>query len=312
MTLPADIPHDLSELDNFLAKEEARYDLKLGTEARIIWQPEKRHQQTDYALVYLHGFRASHPEGHPVHRKIADFLGANLFLSRLQEHGIRSENPLQNLTREKLLESARFAFAIGKKIGDKVILMGTSTGGSLALYLAAQPSFKNKIAGIILYSPLIRFFGIKEKLFLQHKLSRKILRFLRGGSHQIHAAQTTQDEDRIWDPVYALQGALALGSFVDHHMRSELFKQIECPVFIGYYYKNRRKQDKVVSVPAIKKMADQLNSDASSVYVANFPNAKTHVICNYLVSKSIKKVIKESRFFLKSIGLHGNNANTSN
>lgn len=302
MNLPSDVPHDLSKLDNFLTNREATRDLKPGAEARVVWQPGKRHQQTDYVLVYLHGFRASHPEGRPVHRKIAGFLRANLFLSRFQEHGITSANPLRNLTEEKLLKSARFAYAIGKRIGKKVILMGSSTGGSLALYLAAQPSFKKNIAGIVLYSPLIRFFGIKEK-FLQYKLSRKILSYIPGKSYRINTPKATYTEERIWFSSYALQGALALGAFVDHQMHSQLFKQVECPVFVGYYYKNRNEQDKIVSVRAIQKMAEQLKN-AQKVHTANFPNAENHVICSNLLSKSVEKVIQETHIFFESIGLH--------
>lgn len=306
--IPTDIPDGLSDLDDFLAWRESSDDLKPGAEAQIVWQPEKRDQQTEYAVIYLHGFRASHPEGNPVHRKIADFLGANLFLSRLQEHGIKSDLPLQNLTEEKLLASARFALAIGKKIGKKIWIMGTSTGGALALYLAAQPSFRKNIAGLILYSPLIRFFGIKEKL-LQYSLSRKILSCVPGKTYRMEVPHTTFAEDKIWNSTYALQGALALGAFVDHQMHSELFERIDCPVFTGYYYKNRHEQDDVVSVHAIRDMATQLNGKTQ---LTNFPHAQTHVICSSLVSKSVQEVIQETRNFLQSVGLHQNNATTSN
>src|SRR5699024_10289712 len=118
---PEQIPDDLSELDDFLADREAAHSLKPGAEAGIAWQAGKRHRQSEYALVYLHGFRASHAEGDPVHRKIADYLGANLFLSRHREHGVKADNPLRELTEEKLMESARFAYTVGRKIGRKVI-----------------------------------------------------------------------------------------------------------------------------------------------------------------------------------------------
>lgn len=304
MILPSDIPRDLTKLDDFLAKKEASKNLKPGAEARIVWQSPKHRKKTEYALVYLHGFRASHPEGHPVHQKIADFLEANLFLSRMQEHGIKTNNALRNLTEDKLLQSARFAFTVGKRIGKKVILMGTSTGGSLALYLAARSPSRARIAGLILYSPLIRFFGMKEK-FLQYKLSRAILRYIPGKSHLVKTPQTTYAEDQIWYSDYALQGALALGAFVDHYMQSSLYKQIECPVFVGFYYKNQREQDTVVSVNAIKGLITRLRSNGQRVHSANFPNAESHVICNALVSKSVQNVINETSAFLKSFGLHG-------
>ena len=57
-----------------------------------------------------------------------------------------------NLTADKLWNSAKEAYAIGKQLGKKVIIMATSTGGTLALKLAAEYP---EIAGLILLSPNI-------------------------------------------------------------------------------------------------------------------------------------------------------------
>ncbi len=302
MTISPDaIPDKLSHLDEFLSEKEADCDLKPGAEANIIWQQDKKHEQTEYAIVYLHGFRASHPEGDPVHKKIADRLGAHLYLSRLEEHGVRSPNPLRNLTEQKLIDSARFAFAMGRKIGRKVILMGTSTGGSLALFLAATSPFRADINSLVLYSPLIRFYGIKQKL-LQWPLSRKMLNIILGRSYSIEESAATEAEERIWNTSYALQGALELGKFVGHYMRSPTYKKIQCPVFSGYYYKNRQLQDKVVSVKAIQIMMQKLGTPLKYRTSVAFPHAQTHVICSSLLSQSVSSVIKETFCFLKYIG----------
>jgi len=294
------IPDKLDQLDTYLSDRESAYSLKPGAEAKIVWNCDSKvPQQTEYAIVYLHGFRASHPEGNPVHRAIAQSFGYNLFLSRLDEHGLDTDYPLLQLTEEKLLDSARFAFEIGKRIGKKVILMGTSTGGSLGLYLAAQNTFKQDIASLVLYSPLIRFYGFKEK-FLMIPLGRKSLGLLLGRKHLIKTQQTTYAEDRIWYKEYALQGALALGSFTQHHMQKKLFEKISCPVFVGYYYKNNREQDTLVSITAIKRMIKILRSRTQIVKSVNFQDAKTHVICSSLVSKSVDSVITQTDLFLKN------------
>ncbi|HKK45940.1 MAG TPA: hypothetical protein VJ964_10480 [Balneolaceae bacterium] len=296
----SDIPDHPDQLDDYLAKRESAYPLKPGTAAKIIWNSESHPQKTEYSIVYLHGFRASHPEGDPAHRTIARKFGCNLFLSRLDEHGIESEYPLLDLTEEKLLQSARFALEIGKRIGKKVIIMGTSTGGSLALYLASREEFKPTITTLVLYSPLIRFHGIKEK-FLMSSPGRKCLSVIPGRKHLIETSQTTYAEDRIWNKSYALGGAIALGSFVQHYMQKRLFARIKCPVFTGYYHKNSREQDTVVSVPAIRKMVKNLGSRTHSVKSVNFPEAKNHVICSSLVSKSVKSVIESTEKFLKNV-----------
>jgi esterase/lipase len=298
---PESFPDDLSQLDEFLSAKEAIYDLKPGAEAQIVWQEDKRYQQTEYAIVYLHGFRASHPEGDPVHKKIASQLGAHLYLSRLEEHGIYSPNPLQSLTEQKLIDYARFSFQVGRKIGRKVILMGTSTGGSLALFLAANSTFRESINSLILYSPLIRFYGFKQKL-LQWPLSRKMLSIIPGTSHSIKESAATKAEEQIWNTSYALQGALELGKFISHYMRPTTYQKIHHPVFTGYYYKNKQQQDKVVSVRAIQKMMRKLSTPPKYRKSVSFPHAQTHVICSSLLSQSVANVIKESSYFLKYIG----------
>ncbi|WP_138431300.1 alpha/beta hydrolase [Fodinibius saliphilus] len=299
----SEIPDTLSKLDGFLKNHESAYDLKPGTEAQIIWANPSKVQQTEYAIVYLHGFRASHPEGDPVHKAIAQKTGCNLYLSRLAEHGIKSEHPLINLTEESLLQSAKFSFEIGKRIGKKIILMGTSTGGSLALYLASQEMLKKRISSLILYSPLIQFFGIKQQL-LTNTSVRKFLALIPGKKHLITNSNSTYAEDRIWNKKYALGGALSLGAFVQHNMQKKLFKRIDHPVFVGYYFKNKNEQDTVVSVKAIKKMIKHLDSRTELTRTVNFPDAKSHVICSSLLSKSVGDVIDDTYQFLKDVGTH--------
>lgn len=294
-----DIPDELASLDSYLTRREAVYPHKEGAEAKIVWHSGQP-RQTEYSIVYLHGFRASHPEGDPVHYKVAEWFGCNLFLSRMEEHGIHAEFPLLHLTEEKLLQSARFAFEIGRRIGKKVILMGTSTGGSLALWLASQHNLNEKISSLILYSPLIRFNGMREQL-LMNKISRRLLRIFLGEKYLVRTLGTTYAEDRIWNQHYALRGALELGAFVEHHMNEKLLSRVRCPVFTGYYYKSVEEQDKVVSVKAIKKLADKLGTRTELMKFKNFSEAKNHVICSSLLSKAVPQVIESTKLYLKNL-----------
>jgi len=145
----------INALDSQITAMEAPHKIKPNNEAKIIWADSSK-TQTEYAIVYLHGFSASQMEGDPVHQNIAKQFHCNLYLARLAEHGIDTTEDLMNLTAENYWESAKLAYAIGKQLGKKVILMGTSTGGTLALQLAANYP---EIAGLILYSPNIEVFN---------------------------------------------------------------------------------------------------------------------------------------------------------
>jgi pimeloyl-ACP methyl ester carboxylesterase len=149
--LPA-IPSGSAALEKYVGDNEAAHKLKPDNEARIQWFNDSSKAQTEYVVVYLHGFSASQKEGDPVHYEFAQKFGCNLYLARLAEHGIDTTEPLLNFTADKLWNSAKEAYAIGKQLGKKIILMATSTGGTLALKLAGQ--FPD-IAGVILLSPNI-------------------------------------------------------------------------------------------------------------------------------------------------------------
>ena len=146
------VPSDPAALEAFIRSKEAAHKVKPDNEARIVWANDSTKAKTPYVIVYLHGFSASQEEGNPVHKNIAGQFGCNMYLARLSEHGIDTIDPLVNMTATSLWESAKEAYAIGKQLGDKVILMGTSTGGTVALELASN--FED-VAGLVLYSPNI-------------------------------------------------------------------------------------------------------------------------------------------------------------
>ncbi|MFZ2785361.1 MAG: hypothetical protein WAZ36_13265 [Sediminibacterium sp.] len=127
------VPSGASALENYVAGLESPHHIKPNNQARIVWANDTLRRKTPYAIVYLHGFSASQEEGNPVHREIARRFGCNLYLSRLSQHGIDTADALINMTADNLWESAKEAYAIGKELGDTVLLMGTSTGGTLAL-----------------------------------------------------------------------------------------------------------------------------------------------------------------------------------
>lgn len=155
-SLPAD-------LDAYLqAREQALPDLVAGTEARILWAGD-RGTETDLSIVYLHGFSATAQEVRPLPDAVAAALGANLFLARLAGHG-RSGAALAEASAEDWLDDLAEALAIGRRIGRRVVLIGSSTGGSLALIAATDPELSERLAGLVLLSPNLglpsRFAGL--------------------------------------------------------------------------------------------------------------------------------------------------------
>lgn len=140
------------DLDLWLAGREGVFDdITPGAEKRILWAGEPG-ARTPLALVYLHGFSATRAEIAPVPEALAATLGANLYETRLAGHG-RPGEALGAVSVEDWRTDLAEAMAIARRLGERVVLIGTSTGGSLAVLAALDPQYAPDLAGLILVSP---------------------------------------------------------------------------------------------------------------------------------------------------------------
>ena len=143
------------DLDAWLADSEHAAGLASplipDTEKRIRWFGGRNGTITPYSIVYLHGFSATRQEIAPVAAVVADALGANLFETRLRGHG-QVQHALADVRAEDWLDDAAEALAIGAAIGERIVLMGTSTGATLALAMAGHPTF-DRVDSLVLISP---------------------------------------------------------------------------------------------------------------------------------------------------------------
>ena len=269
--------------------------VKPDNEARIVWSDSTQKAKTPYSMVYLHGFGASQGEGEPVHRMLAERYDCNLYLSRLVEQGIESDSAFKSMTAENLLASAREAVAIGKALGERVIIVGTSTGGALGLAIAAE---NPDIAGLILYSPIIA--PRDNQLYvLNQPWGVQAMEQVVGSNHVIE--ERTGRTKQYWSRYYHINGYVALAVLVDELMREDTFEKVQCPVFLAYYYKNEEEQDNVVSVPAMLTMYEELGTPADQKRKVAYPEAGNHVIASYIRSGDWQGVYQGTDAFLQEV-----------
>jgi pimeloyl-ACP methyl ester carboxylesterase len=284
-----------TNLDSLVHAGESVHKLKANNEAKIVWA-DSSHKQTEYAIVYLHGFSASQMEGAPVHENIAKLFHCNLYLARLAEHGIDTTEDLQNLTAENYWESAKWAYAIGKQLGKKVILMSTSTGGTLSLALAA---YYPEIAGLIMYSPNIEI-NNPAAFLLNDPWGLQIARFVKGGNYA-NVAFKNNEYPKYWNTHYRLESTIALQNLLEATMTSDNFTKVHQPVLALYYYKDEMHQDNVVKVSAIQKMLTQISTPNELKKGVAIPNAGSHVLASPIVSKDIVSVEAETKAFMEQV-----------
>jgi len=226
--LPA-VPQDLVALSNWIDTKEAQVeDLKKGNEGRIEFF-DSIPKKTEYSVIYFHGFSASSEEGAPFHTDVAKHFKANLYLPRLFGHGVGGENPLRDFTADTYLESAREALAVAKTLGEKVIVLGTSNGGTLSLLLGTDP----QIVSIGLFSPNIRIKDPNASL-ITLPWGLNLASFVAGSDyHQMQ--NVVSPKENFWTTRYHIQALTHVQKLLEVAMTPETFAKIKVPVFMGYY-----------------------------------------------------------------------------
>src|ERR1700733_986180 len=294
LTLPV-VPSDPVSLEKYVADQEAAHKLKPDNEARIEWLNDSLKQPTEYAVVYIHGFSACQEEGNPVHFTFARTYGCNLFLNRLEDHGVDTTEPMAFVTADRLWNSAKEAYAIGRQLGKKIILVSTSTGSTLALKLAAEYP---DIAGLILLSPNIAI-NDPNAWILNNHWGLQIAKLIKG--NYITSEDTSAIYEKYWNQKYCIEATVELEELIETTMKESVFRKVKQPLLLLYYYKDEKHQDPVVKASAMKRMVAQLGTPDSLKWSIPIPNAGVHVIGSFIKSKDIPGVENAINKFTREV-----------
>ncbi|MBX2810883.1 MAG: alpha/beta hydrolase [Myxococcales bacterium] len=132
-------------------RERTRAHPMQDTEARIVWA-ETPYQTTEWSVVYVHGFSASRQETAPFAEEVAEALGANRFEARLSGHG-QSGVELGQTTAEDWIRDTREAIQIGRKLGERTLIIGVSTGATLVSLIAVHDDLIRSSDALAFISP---------------------------------------------------------------------------------------------------------------------------------------------------------------
>ncbi|PTN09356.1 carboxylesterase [Mangrovibacterium marinum] len=280
------VEYGLNEIEQAIADHESALPVKPDNESAIVWTNDSANEQTDWCLLYLHGFSASRMEGFPTHMNFAAYFGMNAYLPRLASHGLEVPEPLLDMVPDSLYESAKEALQIAHILGKKVVIMSTSTGGTLSLKLAAD--FPELVDGLILLSPNVAI-NNPAAFLLSGPWGLQIARQVYHGKYRYTNDNADDEECKYWNCFYRLEAIVYLQQLVDATMKDKVFKQVQAPVFLGYYYQDEEQQDPVVRVDAALRMFDELGTAAELKQKQAF-DAGAHVIGCGMYSKAQKEV----------------------
>jgi esterase/lipase len=296
---PASIDLTIDQIESYIQEKDGLVtDLKPGNEAFVQWADPSSKSKTEYVVLYLHGFSASAEEGSDVHRPLAQAVGANLYVPRLEDSGRQSIDSYKELTPKKMLDSAKEALAVAKLLGDKIILVSCSTGGTYSAYLAG---YDKDIAGLVMLSPNIDLYDTRTNLILK-PWGAEFLDFMQEGEYNV-LDHYTDAQKLYWNKQYHNDGIVALKYLIDMTMKKEHFSKITQPTFIMTYYKNEEEQDKVVSVKRMREFYGQITTPSDKKRFIDCPECTSHVIGSKLFNPNTDVVFKEVLSFAQNIVL---------
>ena len=292
MILPAkDRP--LAELDDYLQRREDRFsDIRDGCEKKIIWHDGQ--VRRPLAIVYLHGFSASRAELSPVCETVASHLQANLFFTRLAGHGLDGSALAETSVNDWFNDTCE-ALAIGQRLGHRLIVIGNSTGATLATWLAlSRPS---AVSAYVLLSPN---FAVRHRLEPLFRLPLAWLVPSLLSSTYYGGDLTTPAQEQCWTNNYPL---LALGPMLElvHTIARSDLSRIVSPVLMLV-----NKNDAVVKTRTTIKLAKQLTG-YQQIEVIDCDDPQHHILAgdlvaprnNDLVTTTILRFIEQQLDFLK-------------
>lgn len=243
--LPDDIETWLADRERRVASQ---YALIPDTEKRVTWYGEPG-ERTAYVVVNLHGFSATRQETAPLAERIATALAANLFETRLSGHG-RAQQPMHAVRAEDWLADAAEALAIGARLGEKIVVIGTSTGGTLALAMSDHETAA-AVSDIVLISPNLQPRDDKAA-WLTRPAGPLIAKLVNGDTRSWEAHN--EQQARYWSTSYPIDAAVEVMRLVDS-VQSRLPMQLAQDLLVL-----QSPDDKVVSPEATRQAFERINA----------------------------------------------------
>ena len=262
-------------LDQYLVQRESKFnDIRQGLNKQIIWHGE-RGEQTDIAIVYLHGFSASLGEVRPVPDLVAKALGANLYYTRLKGHG-RTAAAMAEANADDWLNDAAEALAIGARLGKKLIVISTSMGASLISYLHAhKPEWGDMIAGHVMVSPN---FGLADptSALLSFPFARQFVPLILGPMRG--QASSNALIQQTWTIPHATSALMPLARLTKEANAAPV-ENIDGPTLVF-----RSLKDKTVSPKATANAINRLGGTVEQVLIDQSGHRNHHVLAGDALS----------------------------
>ena len=276
---------NINSLDKLIEDSENEIlNIRPDTEKKIIWANQNK-VKTKISLIFIHGFSATRAELDPVIEMLGKELNANIFFTRLRGHGLDGE-ALAEATFDDWMIDTKEAIDIGNAIGDKLILIGCSTGCSL---IHANLQYINNAAAVIYISPN---FGSKSYLgkLLIIPGAKWFIPFIFGKEYSF--VPRNADHARCWTTSYPIK---ALFAVKDSVVAAYKVKHIRIKQPVLFYFSD---DDQVVSAKATRIIISKMGNNVSihNPILTNTDDSSKHGVLGDILSSSqtnsgVKKIL---------------------
>ncbi|MDO9416950.1 alpha/beta hydrolase [Pararhizobium sp.] len=259
----------------WLAASEARFsDIRPGLQKEIIWADPVAKARTPVSIVYIHGFSASKGEVRPLPDILAKNLKANLFYTRLAGHG-RSNDAMGEASLNDWVNDTAEAIAIGERLGDRVVVIATSTGATLTAFALTRPALSSKIVAAVFISPNFAIKARGSSLLTvpwSNKLARAVLGARRSFTplNALHAS--------LWTTEYPVGVLLPMAELVKR-VAALSFSEVRTPTLFVY-----SPQDQVVDATATDAVVKRWGGITGTIDPGAVEDPFRHVIAGDALS----------------------------
>ena len=270
-----------SDLDQYLVKSESQFaDITPGAEKQIIWHDAANKQPTENVVVYIHGFSATLEEVRPLPDLVAKSLQANLFFTRLTGHG-RSGDAMAEASANDWYNDVAEAMAIAKKLGQRIYVLSTSTGGTLVTQMAENTALMDQVEGLVMISPN---FGVKApgSSMLGMPFARQILPPLVGETREFEPSNA--EHGKWWTTRYPSVALLPMYASVQKSLQVKVENITQRALFI--YHPNDKVVDSAVSKSIAERWGRDVGNKGDVLEIEKAEDAYDHVIAGRILSPS--------------------------
>jgi alpha-beta hydrolase superfamily lysophospholipase len=265
------LPTNSADLDDWVRANQAKVSgIRPGDQSQLTWAGPAG-TPTPLALVYLHGYSASPVEIEPVMSQLAAQLGANLYRPRLSGHGLEPGG-LEKATAAEWIAESHQAITLGSMIGHRVVVVGASTGGTLAAISANQGA---KADALILVNPNFGPQAKSAELLLLPWGSALLPRLVPSRSWE----PSSPEQGAHWTTAYALESLVQM-MLVVKESRNQDYRQLDLPVLVM-----RSDADDVVDQAAIEAFVSTL-PNAERIVVDHTEGEDGHVLAGEITAPS--------------------------